>query len=77
MQKVSLGNKIKDGNLFADSSDFSVSGKSSASRESEDLSFKNNGPAQRYMIIYDGKGQVRKIFGGYSPKIYDSTALKL
>lgn len=77
MRKLKLGNEISDANLFIDSSDFSLAGKSTTSTKSMYWSFKNNGPAQRYTIIYDGKGLIRRVYGGNSPKTYDSTLLKI
>ena len=40
-------------------------------------SFKLNGPAQRYTIIIDARGVVQKVWGGYSPKMYDGDWIKL
>jgi len=77
MRKVRLGSKINDANLMIDSSDFPMLGKSSTSRKSSDWSFKCNSPAQRYMAVMDGKGVVKKLWGGYSPKVSDNEFLKL
>jgi len=77
MRKRKLGSKIKQANLIVDSADFRLSGKSSTSTKDSTWSYKEVGPAQRYMIFYDGKGVVRKLLGGYSPKTYDSDLLKI
>jgi hypothetical protein len=37
---------------------------------------KTKGPAQRYMIIMDGKGKIRRCWGGYSPKLFDAHFIK-
>jgi predicted transposase YbfD/YdcC len=77
IRKVKLGQKIKDANLFIDSADFKFRGKSKISKKSADWSYKANGGGQRYMIVYDGKGLIKRVWGGYSPKLYDGHFLKL
>jgi len=77
MSKVKKGKKINDANLMIDSSDFKITGKSNTSTKSSTWSWKENGPAQRFWVVYDGKGKVRRIWGGSSPKIYDSDFIKL
>eukprot|EP01112_Ceratiomyxa_fruticulosa_P014936 TRINITY_DN4337_c0_g2_i1.p1 TRINITY_DN4337_c0_g2~~TRINITY_DN4337_c0_g2_i1.p1 ORF type:complete len:165 (+),score=32.84 TRINITY_DN4337_c0_g2_i1:481-975(+) len=32
---------------------------------------------RHYMIVQDGRGRIRKLWGGYSPKIYDSSFLEI
>jgi hypothetical protein len=64
-------------NLMMDSSDFRLSGKTSASRKDANWSFKCNGPGQRFQILIDAKGRVQKVWGGYSPKLYDGDWIKI
>jgi len=63
-------------NLWIDSTDFAMPGKRRVSRKKGDWSYKCNSPGRRYMFINDGR-VVRKIIGGYSPKIYDGKVLEL
>lgn len=63
---------FKECSLWIDSSDFPLAGKRVISRKSKMWSYKLNKPGQRFMFIVDGKGIVRKVWGGYSPKEYDS-----
>lgn len=63
--------------LWIDSSDFSLSRRKEwRSKKGGQWSYKNNRPAQHYMMFSDGKGRIRLLWGGYSPKVYDSDALK-
>jgi hypothetical protein len=72
-----LKGDVKDANLWMDSTDVPEEGKRSVSRKDPRWSFKLNGPGRRYMIVRDGKGKIRKIWGGYSPKVHDGTWLEL
>lgn len=76
-KNVKVPKALGDIHLIVDSSDFTISGKLKTDTGSKDWSYKNNGPAQRYMVFVDGNNIIRKIFGGYSPKIYDSDLLKI
>ena len=69
--------ELHDVNLLIDSSDFRRSGKQSMSTKDSCWSFKLNGPAQRYTVIIDARGVVQKVWGGYSPKMYDGDWIKL
>ena len=40
-------------------------------------SFKLNGPSQHYTVITDARRVVQKVWGGYSPKMYDGDWIKL
>jgi len=40
-------------------------------------SYKANGPGSRFMLLSDGKGSIKQIWGPYSPKTYDGDFLKL
>jgi hypothetical protein len=77
MRKRKPGRKIQDCNLLIDSADFRLTGSNSASPKNSGWSAKLGKPAQRYMILYDGRGEIRKVWGGYSPKVYDSDFIKI
>ena len=64
-------------NLLIDSTDFRRSGKQSMSTKDHRWSYKVNGPGQRYTVVMDARGIIQKIWGGYSPKLYDGDWLKL
>jgi len=59
-----------------DSSDFKMKGKRSTSTKDPFWSYKENGPARRFMMVTDGRGSVKRIWGPYSPKTYDGDFLK-
>lgn len=40
-------------------------------------SFKLNRPGRRYSFIQNAQGLVVKLWGGYSPKVYDGTFITL
>jgi len=69
-RRVSLKKGVEDVSLWLESMDAPMEGKSRIKRFSAKWSFKCAGPGRRYMVLSDGKG--RKIWGGYSPKVYDS-----
>jgi hypothetical protein len=72
-KKKSL-NKV---NLLMDSSDFRLSGKASTSRKDAKWSYKLNSPGQRFQLLCDARGVVQKLWGGYSPKVYDGYWLEI
>lgn len=63
--------------LWADSSDFPLCKSKGINTLHEDWSFKENSPAQRWMVFSDAKGRIRRVWGGFSPKLYDSHWLAL
>ncbi len=67
---------FKDTNIWVDSTDFKLDGKSSMHPTSDTWSFKLNAPGRRYMLISDANRRVRKIYGGYTPKLHDGSFLK-
>lgn len=72
--RVSVANLRKIDNpphLLADSTDFRKSGKASTSRKDMNWSYKCNSPGRRYMAFSDVTGKPLRVFGGYSPKLYD------
>ena len=68
---------VKNANLFMDSSDFRLKGKCNTSRKDSKWSFKCNSPDQRYMFLQDSRTVIKKIWGGYSPKVYDGDFLSI
>jgi hypothetical protein len=58
-------------NLIIDSTDFRLSGKASISRKDPKWSYKLNAPGQRFQVICNARGRVQRLWGGYSPKVYD------
>jgi hypothetical protein len=77
MRNRPLPKHVQGVNLWGDSTDFRLIGKQSSSTGSPDCSHKLGAPAQRYMIFMDGKGRVRLLRGGYSPKVADSQWLAM
>ena len=67
---------VKKANLWIDSTDFKMTGKRRTSKKSGDWSYKENSPGRRFMLISDGFGRVRKLWGPYSPKIQDGDFIK-
>ena len=57
--------------FLLDSSDFHVLGFKGMTKKNILWSYKLNGAGRRYMLLTDGNGIPMKIFGGYSPKLYD------
>ena len=63
----------KDGvNLWADSSDFKSKQPKSASKKSEEHSYKEDHYADRFTCISNANGKIVKLFGPYSPKVDDN-----
>ena len=68
---------LNDVSLWIDSSDFSIQCPAGPKRKNPYYSHKNLALARRYMMIADAKGRIRKIWGGYSPKVYDGHWLEI
>ena len=73
----SLPETISDATLWLDSSDFRLKGRSNHRTSDSNWSYKLNGPGQRFLFVMDARGKILKIYGGYSPNIYDSDAFCL
>lgn len=58
-------------NIWIDSTDFKLARTKERTKKSDDWSFKENAPAQRFMCLADGETRILAFEGGYSPKIYD------
>ena len=69
--------EFKDTNLWIDSTDFPIYKPKGADKKSPSWSYKLNSIGRRYMVLCDGKRKVRKLWGGYSPKIYDGHFLEM
>lgn len=77
VRNVPLAPSIEDANLLIDSTDLHIQNDSSRGPSSEYWSGKEGCPAIRFMIIYDFKGKVRAVIGGYSPKVYDGALVHI
>ncbi len=76
-EDIDLPKKLKDANLLADSADFKIQAKGRMSKKHEDYSYKEEHYAQRFQGIVDMAGRFRYLSVGYSPKIHDSSFLKI
>lgn len=63
--------------LWFDSFDLKKEGMRTTSRKGPDWSYKLNAPGVRFMILRDASGRIRKVWGGYSPKVFDGDFLKI
>jgi hypothetical protein len=77
VEDVALPKEFENVNLWMDSTDFPKQRHKGGSRKDPDWSYKLNKPGRRFMFIRDGKGLIRKVWGGYSPKLYDGDFLDL
>jgi hypothetical protein len=76
-RNITFRKSVKNLQLFIDSSDFKLAGMSTTSKKYPSWSYKENCPAQRYMIITDASTRIRYFRVGYTPKLYDGHFLKL
>ena len=60
-----------------DSTDVRLIGMSSVSRKFTYWSYKLNSPGRRYQCIISLDGRFLKIWGGYSPKVYDGQFVEM
>lgn len=68
---------LKSPTLWMDSSDWGLQKWRGCSTKKAYWSYKCNRPARRFMFLQDGKSRIRKMWGGYSPKVHDSTWLEM
>jgi hypothetical protein len=68
---------INNIHLWLDTTDLRLVGKASCSHQSSKWSYKCNSPGRCYAFLCDAEGQIKKIWGGYSPKIYDGDWLEM
>lgn len=76
-RNVRTDSKLNRPNLWMDSSDFGLQKWKGCSKKELYWSYKKNRPARRFMFLQDGKSRIRRMWGGYSPKVYDGTWLEL
>lgn len=69
--------KLVDVLLWMDSVDFPKEYHHGWSKKDADFSYKLDRLGRRYMFVRDGLGRVRRIWGGYSPKLYDGHFIEL
>jgi len=69
--------KFNNVNIWIDSADFPKEKRGSYSTKDPDWSYKLNGKGRRYMFIRNANGKFLKIWGGYSPKLYDGHFIEL
>eukprot|EP01117_Protostelium_nocturnum_P002425 TRINITY_DN1310_c0_g1_i3.p1 TRINITY_DN1310_c0_g1~~TRINITY_DN1310_c0_g1_i3.p1 ORF type:complete len:304 (-),score=60.68 TRINITY_DN1310_c0_g1_i3:62-973(-) len=68
---------LQDSGLFIDSVDIRSERVPHQSKKADNWSHKLNAPGQRYMVLQDRSGYIRKVWGGYSPKVPDYDFLKV
>jgi hypothetical protein len=76
-RNAGLPKGVCDTELWIDSVDCRMDGKASTSRKDPSWSYKANGPAQRYQVVSSAAGRIQKIWGGYSPKVFDGNWLNI
>jgi len=64
--------ELKDVNLWMDSTDFPLETPVDTPKSHDYWSYKCNKLGRRFQAVFDGKTKCRALWGGYSPKIYDS-----
>ncbi len=76
MEGVSRRSTVADVNLFVDSTDYAIEGRFKKAKDEPYYSKKVGGLARRFMLVCDGRGVVRGLWGGYSPKMRDNNFLE-
>lgn len=76
-RSVPRSGSLKNVNLWMDSTDFPKQKKRGKGPASKHWSFKLNRPGRRFMVLRDGRRRVRKLWGGYRPKIHDAVFLEV
>ena len=71
VRNCDLKGEVSDANLWIDSIDFPIIGGKERKPSSQHWSGKLKHAARRFMVLRDGKGRIRHLWGGYSPKVYD------
>jgi hypothetical protein len=74
---VVIPNVLEGTYLWVDSVDFPRQKAHGLTPRSPEWSYKENHPALRYMCLCDGRGVMRNVWGGYSPKIHDGQSFKI
>jgi len=76
-RRIPLKKPFKSALFWMDSSDFPLIKRKGVGRKSTQWSFKLNRPGRRYMFLQDGRGHFQRLWGGYSPKLFDGDFLDL
>jgi len=63
--------------IWIDSVDFPKEKRRPYSTKDSDWSFKLKGKGRRYMFVRNARGKILKIWGGYSPKLFDGNFIEL
>ncbi len=74
---IDLPKSLADTNLVADSTDFPLKATKRISKKNADYSYKLGKYGQRFNSFMDLSGKIRYLSVGYSPKVHDSTFLKV
>lgn len=74
--KVHFKKPVHGVTLWLDSTDFALARYHKGDKKGLWWSFKLNSRGMRFMVMADAKGEIRKLWGGYSPKLYDGDWLK-
>jgi len=69
--------EVLDTNLWLDSTDISIERRPDRGPSSRHWSGKLGRPGSRFMVLQDAHATILKIWGGYSPKVYDSDFLEV
>lgn len=77
MKNVAGKKKFPKLQFWIDSTDFAMQNKGGKRKKDPNWSFKCNSKGRRYMVLMDGVGRIRKMWGGYSPKVFDGHWLEM
>lgn len=69
--------EVKDANLWMDSVDFRLKGRRLKKKKDPSWSYKEDSPAQRYMVLSDASSRIRYVWGGYPPKLFDGDFIRI
>ena len=75
MSKLPKPRHLQGIQLYIDSFDLRLSGKNSTSTSDQYWSYKCNSPGLKYFTLVDANSKVRKVWGPFSPKLYDGEFL--
>ena len=70
-------NKLKKVDLWVDSVEYAKVKRGKYSKKDADWSYKLNNKGRKYLVFRSGDGKIVKIWGGYSPKLYDGHFIEL
>lgn len=72
-KSISKIKELSSVNLWMDSTDVPLTTPRGTSKKDRYWSYKCNKLGRRFQLIFDGKSICRGLYGGYSPKVHDST----